>query len=54
MDGTSAAMKVIKQISPTQEENRKAMNDNKTNSRSPIEADKNKGHSLIKQRHYEI
>ena len=33
--GTSAAMNVIKQISPTQEENRKAINDYKIKSRSP-------------------
>ena len=46
MAGEIAAMKVIKQeFSPRQEENRKAMNANKINSRSPIEADLNERRS---------
>ena len=39
-------MKINNKNSPLHEENRKAMKDNKTNSRSPNEADLNKGRSL--------
>ena len=49
-----AAMKINKQkFTPRQEKNRKAINDNKTKTRSPNEADLNKRRSLKKQRRNE-